>query len=159
MKYEHKRMVRACLNVLHEIGINSDDIMLVGSITFDVMGIFPTNKSFAHDVDVIVRVNDEMKKKIQQLTKITNVMTSGEYIPNQTYSTDYIRNIKYMTGHTVDLNIWTVPEGTEFKTDIKLNDELDNIWVATLADTIKAKKQYNRAKDLVDINDIVKQLI
>lgn len=150
-------MVRACLNVLHAIGINSDDIMLVGSITFDVMGVFPTNKSVAHDVDVIVRVNNEVNEKIKQLTKITKTIAGN--CDNPEYSDSYIRNIKYMTGHTVDLNIWTVPEGTEFKTDIKLNDELDNIWVATLADTIKAKKQYNRAKDLVDINDIVKQLI
>ena len=148
MKEINKSLLDKAIVILNKLGIENKDIMILGSIALDIIGLFPLNRHQAHDVDVMIKCTEEKEKQITELSKLL------ESISNKKTSSDNSSII--LNVNNVIINIWFVRPEYNFNTMIKLEN---GIWVEKPIDCIKKKKQFGRIKDYQDIRNIIFQII
>lgn len=154
MKTKNKIKLDNAISVLNQMGIENNDIMVLGSITLDIVGLFPQTRESAHDVDVMIRCTKEKEKEILNIIKVWNsTLTDKEKEEQGSQSSTIVMNIP---NKDLILNFWFVCPEYPFNTLIKLEN---GVWVEKPTDCIQKKKQYNRVKDLRDVRDIVLQIL
>lgn len=159
MRSKHFDMVKQGVHILNTLGIKNKDIMLCGSITFDLFGVYPDDRGNAHDVDFVVRTDEKTKEKVLEIFKLYERMV-GKPTDCQTDYPTYALTVKDLT-----LNVWFIGDAEHFETDLKMNIPCDfgfndtSIWVAKLSDTLAKKNEYNRGKDNADKVGICKLIL
>lgn len=162
MDKKHREMVAQGVHILNTLGVKCMDIMLCGSITFDIFGIYPKERGLAHDVDFVVRTDAKQKEKILEVFKMYEKMTEPEKVFHQA---DYPTAVIKVNG--LVLNVWFIDEKEDFDTTMRLSIPnmmgekyiSEEIWIAKLSDTLEEKRRYNRAKDLEDKINITKLIL
>lgn len=150
MKESHKKMLDSAIKALNVFGVENKDIMVLGSIALDIVGLFPLNRHIAHDVDLMIRCDSTIEDKIRCMSKIMNVVDSSN-IKNTSYNQSIILNVS-----NVSINIWFVSKDYQFDTILKLDN---GVFVEKPIDCIKKKKSYHRVKDYEDIRNIIFQIL
>lgn len=147
MKESHKKMLDSAIKALNVFGVENKDIMVLGSIALDIVGLFPLNRHIAHDVDLMIRCDSTIEDKIRCMSKIMNVVDSSN-IKNTSYNQSIMLN--------VSINIWFVSKDYQFDTILKLDN---GVFVVKPIDCINKKKSYHRVKDYEDIRNIIFQIL
>lgn len=138
------------INILNKIGVNNNQIMVLGSIALDICGLFPPYRHEAHDVDLMIRCNKNQEGDIKRMCQLVNVVTGTD---SQIGSES---SVTVMMCKNVIINLWFMDENLPFNTIMTLPN---GVFVEKPIDCINKKKQYNRTKDMMDINSIIKHYL
>lgn len=154
MLSSNKQKLIDAIEVLNKLGIENEDIMILGSIALDICGMFPKSRSDAHDVDVMVRLSKQREGELLNIIKLWNSVTPDDEKNKQgSESSTVVMNIK---DKNLILNFWFIETGCKFPTPLKLDN---GVWVERPIDCINKKKSYGRIKDYQDIRQIVTQIL
>lgn len=152
MNTDNRIKLKKCVELLKVLHFKPENIMITGSIALDVHGILPPKRK-THDVDFIVK----MDKTSWGCLKLIAEMSKSEQEMKIEYDSSFKEEIIFLKlNDGTTINIWRYNSTYDWS-DIK--DVETGVYVATVDHIIKAKKKYGRAKDLKDINDIVKELL
>lgn len=152
MNTDNRIKLRKGVELLKALHFKPENIMITGSIALDAHGILPPKRK-THDVDFIVK----MDKTSWGCLKLIAEMSKSEQEMKIEYDSSFKEEIIFLKlNDGTTINIWRYDSSYDWS-DIK--DVETGVYVATVDHIIKAKKKYGRAKDLKDINDIVKGLL
>ena len=148
MRKQSRKLLDAAVAYLNILGFKPENIIVTGSIALDMQGLLPDEHD-VHDVDLIVRM-DEKSWRCLKLLEAVNLVDEGKdnMYPGR-------KDTIFFKFNDVTLNIWR----NEWEEKSDLRDAVTGVYVATAAHTIKAKKDYNREKDVRDIISIVKNIL
>lgn len=148
MRKQSRKLLDTAVAYLNILGFKPENIIVTGSIALDMQGLLPDEHD-VHDVDLIVRM-DEQSWRCLKLLEAINLADEGKdnMYPGR-------KDTIFFKFKDLVLNIWR--NDMEEKSDIR--DAVTGVYVATAAHTIKAKKDYNREKDVRDIISIVKNIL
>lgn len=147
MNKENRKMLCEGIKFLNKMGVKSENIMLVGSIALDMQGFLPNNRT-AHDLDIIIKTDDESWGCFKLFAAI--------YDDGSVKSSYLNENNLIFTFGNIHFNIWRAM-GTEKINGLK--DSVTGVWVKPAAEILKVKKGYHRLKDLEDIQNIFKMIL
>lgn len=150
MKEVNQKKLDDAIKALNKLGIENKDIMILGSIALDIVGLFPLNRHEAHDVDVMIKCSEEKEHEIKKLVELLNLSSENDKITTSDASST-IMKLK-----NVIINVWFVKPDYKFNTLIKLDN---GVSVERPIDCINKKKQYGRLKDYKDLKNIVFQIL
>ncbi len=139
--------------LLYKLGIKKEDVMLTGSIALRKHNMMPKGR-YVHDIDIVVKADDELEKTLQVVTKLNGGSTFWMQRENNIVGVKHKPYIFSIEG--LCFNVWTQSSDTEFDTEIKCKE---GWWLATVKHILDAKKSYGRDKDLRDINDIAADVL
>lgn len=155
---ENYKTLEQAISVLEILGVPHYDMMVCGSIALDICGLFPENRDAATDIDIVIRVkHDEIESYRRLIYWVNNIqerVMGQEVSPGKPLSL-YLKGDKH-------IDIWLTDKETDFGTNIQFqsNDPVvSGFWVERPIDCINKKKEYNRTKDIKDIQSIVKKLL
>ena len=125
------------------LGFKPENIMVTGSIALDMQGLLPGEHE-VHDVDLIIKMKENSWRclKLLEAVNLADVEKDNMY-PGR-------KDTIFFKFNDVTLNIWR--NELEEKSDLK--DEAN-----LTPEQVRAKKDYNREKDVRDINAIIKQIL
>lgn len=148
MRKASRKLLDAAVAYLDILGFKPENIIVTGSIALDMQGLLPENHN-VHDVDLIIRM-DEKSWRCLKLLEAVNLADEGKdnMYPGR-------KDTIFFKFKDLVLNIWR----NDMEEKSNLRDADTGVYVATAAHTIKAKKDYNREKDVRDINAIIKQIL
>ena len=148
MRKQSRKLLDTAVAYLNILGFKPENIIVTGSIALDMQGLLPDEHD-VHDVDLIIRM-DEQSWRCLKLLEAINLADEGKdnMYPGR-------KDTIFFKFKDLVLNIWR--NDMEEKSDIR--DAVTGVYVATAAHTIKAKKDYNREKDVRDIISIVKNIL
>ena len=150
MKIKHQEMLSETVKTLNIFGIENKDIMICGSISLDICGLFPPYRHEAHDVDVFIRCDEKKTKEIQDFIRTVNQLSNSTTKGSEAYTW----TLELKSG--VIINIWFYNPDASFNTEMKLES---GVWVQRPADCFSKKKSYGRVKDYRDLNNIAKMYL
>lgn len=152
MTEDNKIKLFKSVRLLKSLHFKPENIMVTGSVALDAHGILPSSRK-SHDVDFIIKMNNDTWGCLKLIEAIAK--PDDEQLPE--YESKIRKETVFLTMNDgTTINIWRYNASYDWS-DIK--DADTGIFVATVDHIIKAKKKYGRAKDLKDINDIVKGLL
>ena len=148
MRKQSRKLLDTAVAYLNILGFKPENIIVTGSIALDMQGLLPDEHD-VHDVDLIIRM-DEQSWRCLKLLEAINLADEGKdnMYPGR-------KDTIFFKFNDLVLNIWR--NDMEEKSDLR--DAETGVYVATAAHTIKAKKDYNREKDVRDIISIVKNIL
>ena len=148
MRKASRKLLDTAVSYLTILGFKPENIIVTGSIALDMQGLLPEGHEI-HDVDLIIKMKEDSWRclKLLEAVNLANEEKDNMY-PGR-------KDTIFFKFKDVTLNIWR--NDMEEKSDIR--DAVTGVYVATAAHTIKAKKDYNREKDVRDINAIIKQIL
>jgi len=133
--------------------LDRKDVMITGSIALFKHGMLPPEREI-HDVDIVIRGNEELDRDLQTITKIHGGNTFYRI------SDDTFKGVKHkpfiFRWKDVEFNIWVLDENVEFDTEISL---VEGFRLATVKHILDAKKTYGRDKDLKDLSEICRDIL
>jgi len=159
MNKENKIKLQKAVNVLKNLHFKEENIMVTGSIALDLQGV---STRVAHDVDIIIKMDDQTWKCMKLIEAVNNVDNENEIFMNlpgglKVPKDEYLnarKNTIFLDVDGLVLNIWRY-EGEW--SDIR--EAETGVYVATIEHIINAKKKYGRPKDYQDINQICKKIL
>ncbi len=150
MRPENKNILQKGVNALKALHFNPENIMVTGSVALDILGLLPPNR-ISHDVDFIIKTDDTTWKCMKLIEAMNN--------PEEDNMNSYPgrKNMIFLNVDGTIINIW---RHTTYNYDWStVKDSETGVMVASVNHIIRAKKEYGRPKDFLDINEIVKNLL
>ena len=145
MNKENKFKLKKAINFLKNLHFKTENIMVTGSVALDMLGLLPDDR-FAHDIDFIIKMDDQTWRCL----KLVEAIYSDENIKE--YPDRY--NTVFLKADGLTLNIWKQEDDWS-----EIKDSVTGVRIATADHIIQEKKKYGRPKDYKDINDIIKNLL
>ena len=142
--------MQKAVKALKELHFKPENIMVTGSIALDAQGV---SNRIAHDVDLIIKMNEQTWRCLKLIEAISLADEDDKF---KDYDTPARKNTVFLKVDGLVLNIWKYDEGTDWS---EIKDAETGVYVATVNHIIKAKKEYARDKDIVDIYNIIKELL
>ena len=147
MNKKSRILLNAAVDFMQTLHFKAEDIMVTGSIALDLQGMLPKGHE-VHDVDLLVRMSEQDWRNLKLLEAINLVDEGKETMyPGR-------RDTIFFKFSDLILNIW--------RNDLEespIKDAETGVYVATAKHIIKAKKDYNREKDVRDITAIIKEIL
>ena len=138
------------VDYLKQLHFKTENIMVTGSIALDMQGVLPVTRPI-HDVDLIVKMDDQSWRCMKLIEAMANVDKSK----NKDYESGF-KDMITLEFNNVKVNIWKHDNDFDWST---LKDTNTGVYVATVDHIIRAKKMYGRQKDWKDINEIVRNIL
>ena len=154
MNKQNREQLNKAVEILKGLHFNVENIMVTGSIALDLQGLCPYGR-FAHDVDIIIKMDDQTWKCMKLIEAINNADQEDKI--NNLLKEEYtMARDKMIILNTDDLvlNIWRY--NSEWS---DLKDDKTGVYVANVEHIINAKKSYARPKDFYDINSICTKIL
>lgn len=147
MNKKSRTLLNTAVEFLKALHFKPENIMVTGSIALDMQGMLPKGHE-VHDVDLLIRMSEQDWRNLKLLEAINLVDEGKETMyPGR-------RNTIFFKFNDLILNIW---RNDLEKSPIK--DAETGVYVATAKHIIKAKRDYNREKDVRDITAIIKEIL
>lgn len=148
MDKKSRTLLNTAIGFLEGLHFRPEDIMVTGSIALDMQGLKPRNR-FIHDVDLIIKMDEPTWRNLKLLEAINLV----DEVKDNMYPGR--KDTIFFKFKDVTLNIWR----NDMAEESNLKDSETGVYVASASHIIQAKKDYNREKDVRDINAIIKQIL